>query len=88
MADIGRYFRVFFSNSTPETHGTSSTYLMEILLGDATVFNVKNAVEGLHIEQVHLLQVFQSERDTAQLLPYQWGQVKVQRLLGANSNPH
>lgn len=35
------------------------TNLMEIILGDATVFNVKNAFERLHIKEVHFLQILQ-----------------------------
>ena len=65
-----------------------TTHLMEIVLRDAAVFNVKNAVERLHIEQVHLLQVLQQQGDAAQLLPHQWGQVQVQGLLGADCHAH
>lgn len=61
---------------------------MEIILGDAAVFNVKNAFERLHIKQVHFLQVFQLQRDAAQLFPHQGGQVQVQGLLGADGHAH
>ena len=61
---------------------------MEIILGDAAVFNVKNAFERLHIEEVHLLQVLQQQRDAAQLFPHQRGQVQVQGLLGADGDAH
>ena len=61
---------------------------MEVLLGDAAVFNVKNAFERLHIEEVHFLQVLQLQGDAAQLLPHQRGQVQVQRLLGADGHAH
>lgn len=61
---------------------------MEIILGDAAVFNVKNAFERLHVEQVHLLQVLQLQRDAAQLLPHQCRQVKVKGLLGADGYAH
>lgn len=61
---------------------------MEIILSDAAVFNVKNAFERLHIQQVHLLQVLQQQRDAAQLLPHQRGQVEVQGLLGADGHAH
>lgn len=76
------------STQSQQKHGLARVHLMETLLGNPTVFNVKNAVEGLHVEQIHLLQVFQGEWDTAQLLPHQRGQVEVQRLLCANGNPH
>lgn len=76
------------STQSQQKHGLARGYLMKTLLGNPTVFNVKNAVEGLHIEQIHLLQVFQGEWDAAQLLPHQRGQVQVQRLLCANGNPH
>jgi hypothetical protein len=61
---------------------------METLFSNATVFNVKDAVKGLHIKQIHFLQVLQGKWDTAQLFPHQRGQVKVQRLLCTNGNPH
>lgn len=61
---------------------------MEVVLGDAAVFNVKNAFERLHVEQVHLLQVLQLQRDAAQLLPDQRGQVQVQGLLGPDGHAH
>lgn len=61
---------------------------MEIILSDAAVFNVKNAFERLHIQQVDLLQVLQQQGDAAQLFPHQGGQVQVQRLLGADGDAH
>lgn len=61
---------------------------MEIILSDAAVFNVKNAFERLHVEQVHLLQVLQLQRDAAQLFPHQRRQVEVQGLLGADGHTH
>lgn len=61
---------------------------MEILLGDATVFNVKNAFERLHIKEVHFLQILQQQGDAAQLFPHQGGQVQVQGLLGADGHAH
>lgn len=77
-----------FSSTPAETWTSQGIYLMEALLSNPTVFNVKNAVESLHVEQIHLFQVFQGEWDTAELLPHQRGQVEVQRLLCANGNPH
>lgn len=56
---------------------TFITYLMEIFFGNPTVFNVKNAVEGLHIEQIYLLQILQDEWDTTKLLPDHWSQMKI-----------
>lgn len=64
------------------------SHLMEILLGDATVFNVKNAFERLHIKEVHFLQVLQQQGDAAQLFPHQGSQVEVQGLLGADGHAH
>lgn len=61
---------------------------MEIILGDAAVFNVKNAFERLHIEEVHLLQVLQLQGDAAQLFPHQRSEVEVQGLLGADGHAH
>lgn len=61
---------------------------MEIILGDAAVFNVKNAFERLHIEEVHLLQVLQQQGDAAQLFPHQRSEVEVQGLLGADGHAH
>lgn len=61
---------------------------MEIILSDAAVFNVKNAFERLHVEQVHLLKVLQLQRDAAQLFPHQRRQVEVQGLLGADGHAH
>lgn len=61
---------------------------MEIVLGDAAVFNVKNAFERLNVHEVHLLQVLQQQGDAAQLLPHQRGQVQVQGLLGADGHAH
>lgn len=61
---------------------------MEILLGDAAVFNVKNAFERLHIKEVDLLQVLQQQGDAAQLFPHQRSQVEVQGLLGADGHAH
>lgn len=61
---------------------------MEIILGDAAVFNVKNAFERLHVQEVHLLQVLQQQGDAAQLFPHQRGQVQVQGLLGADGHAH
>lgn len=64
------------------------SYLMEIVLRDATVFNVKNAFQSLHIQEVHLLQILQLQRDAAQLFPDQRSQVKVQGLLGTDGHAH
>lgn len=61
---------------------------MEVLLSDSTVVDMKNALQGLHVEEVHLLQVLQEQRDAAQLLPDQRGQVEVQRFLGADGHTH
>lgn len=61
---------------------------MEIVLGDATVFNVKNAFQSLHVQEVYLLQVLQLQRDAAQLLPDQRRQVKVKGLLGTDGHTH
>lgn len=61
---------------------------MEVLLCDAAVFNVKNAFERLHIEEVHFLQVLQQQGDAAQLFPHQRRQVQVQGLLGADGHAH
>lgn len=61
---------------------------MEIILGDAAVFNVKNAFERLHIKEVHFLQVLQQQGDAAQLFPHQGSQVQVQGLLGADGHAH
>lgn len=70
----------------PDTKSVSD--LMEIILGDAAVFNVKNAFERLHIEEVHLLQVLQLQGDAAQLFPHQRSEVEVQGLLGADGHAH
>lgn len=61
---------------------------MEIILSDTTVFNVKNAFKRLHTEQVYFLKVLQLQWDAAQLLPDQWGQMQVQRLLGPDGHAH
>ncbi len=61
---------------------------MELILGDAAVFNVKNAFERLHIKEVDLLQVLQQQRDAAQLFPHQRSQVQVQGLFGADGHAH
>lgn len=61
---------------------------MEIILCDATVFNVKNAFERLHIQEVYFLQILQQQGDAAQLLPHQRSQVQVQGLLGADGHAH
>ncbi len=50
---------------------------MEVLLCDAAVLKVKDAVESLYIEQVHLLQIFKGERNAAQLLPHHWSKMQV-----------
>lgn len=61
---------------------------MEIILSDAAVFNVKNAFERLHIEEVHFLQILQQQGNAAQLFPHQRSQVQIQGLLGADGNAH
>lgn len=61
---------------------------MEVLLCDAAVFNVKNAFERLHIQEVDLLQILQQQGDAAQLFPHQGSQVQVQGLLGADGHAH
>lgn len=61
---------------------------MEIILGDAAVFNVKNAFERLHVKEVHFLQILQQQGDAAQLFPHQRSQVQVQGLLGADGHAH
>lgn len=68
--------------------GARVSHLVEILLGDAAVFNVKDAFERLHVEEVHLLQVLQLQGDAAQLFPHQRSQVEVQGLLGAHGHAH
>lgn len=75
-------------NQHQKSQSKRFSHLMEIILGDAAVFNVKNAFERLHIKQVDLLQVLQLQRDAAQLFPHQGGQVQVQGLLGADGHAH
>lgn len=67
---------------------TIASHLVEIVLSDAAVFDVKDAFQRLHVKEVHLLQVFKEQRDAAQLFPHQRRQVKVQGLLGANGHAH
>lgn len=67
---------------------TFTSHLMEIILGDAAVFNVKNAFECLHIEKVHFFQILQHQGNAAQLFPHQRSQVQVQGLLGADGDTH
>ena len=66
----------------------SIPHLMEVLLGDAAVFNVKNALERLHVEEVDFLQILREQGDAAQLFPHQRSQVQVQRFLGADGDSH
>lgn len=63
-------------------------HLVEVLLSDAAVLQVQDAVECLDVQQVHLLQVLQHQRDATQLLPHQRSQMQVQRFLGADGHAH